>query len=148
MGIETFSYNPLTGRLHHKEDGHLKRRGWFADLTISSDGYRQVRVGRKMMKAHRVAWEIVNGPIEDKLVIDHINGDRADNRISNLRLVDKTRNSHNRHSVVGYMWCESHQSFRVNIRRFGKTKFVGYFKTALDARAAYLNAAREYEVSL
>lgn len=151
MGIETsslFEYLPDTGRLIHKVSGHLKLEGGYADTTINGDGYRQTRVGKKMVKSHRLAWELMNGPIEDGLVIDHINGDRADNRLSNLRLVCRARNSHNRHSVTGYSWCESHKSFRVNIRRFGKIKFVGYFKTALDARAAYLNASREYEVSL
>lgn len=148
MGIEKFNYNPFTGRIHHNEDGHLKRRGDYADKTSNSDGYLQVRVGRKMVKAHRLAWELHNGPIESGMVIDHINGNRTDNRISNLRLVCKARNSHNRHTVTGFCWCESHKAFRVNIKRFGKMKFVGYFKTQLDARAAYLTAAREYEVSL
>lgn len=60
--------------------------------TVGAKGYVHLRIGQSFVYAHRLIWEHVNGPIPAGLSIDHINGDRADNRISNLRLVTHQEN--------------------------------------------------------
>lgn len=62
---------------------------------VCGDGY--VRLGGRggvsaFLYAHRVIWEAVNGPIPDGLEIDHLNGNKADNRARNLEAVTKSQN--------------------------------------------------------
>jgi hypothetical protein len=87
---ELLSYDPLTGVFVWKR-GRAKGQeaGW-----RHGKGYRTIRVDRRSYLAHRLAWLFVTG--EWPTQIDHINGDRADNRIENLREATPTQNMCNR----------------------------------------------------
>lgn len=63
--------------------------------NITMDGYYSVTMGRQQYLIHRVVWEINFGPIAEGLCIDHIDGNRLNNRIENLRLVTKAENARN-----------------------------------------------------
>lgn len=63
---------------------------------LDSDGYYRGMAKRKFYKAHRVVWEMFNGELDEGTIIDHIDGDRANNRISNLRVVDCALSSRSR----------------------------------------------------
>lgn len=68
----------------------LRGRPW----RRRAKGYVQVRGSDgRYYSAHRLIWEAVNGPIPAGLEINHINGDKADNRIANLELVTPSENS-------------------------------------------------------
>lgn len=64
--------------------------------TRSAKGYFSVQLDRKIYKIHRVIWELFNGSIDGELQIDHVNGLKSDNRLSNLRVVANVENSRNR----------------------------------------------------
>lgn len=74
----------------------LEQKGEFVG-GIGTHGYWQISISNKIKLAHRVIWEMFNGPITDlSLAIDHIDGDKLNNKIENLRLVSKSLNSRNR----------------------------------------------------
>lgn len=69
-----------------------------SDLRVGSPdtpGYWRVNINRKGHMVHRIIWELTHGPIPAGHVIDHINGDPADNRIENLRVAAPQENSRN-----------------------------------------------------
>ena len=56
-------------------------------------GYIYLTCNNKRPLAHRIIWEMFNGAIPDGLTIDHINGNKSDNRIENLQLVTQHQNN-------------------------------------------------------
>jgi hypothetical protein len=89
------------GKLFWTDKIYHKSRAGTEAGAILSDGYRGVKYKGKRYPAHRVIWLWNNGawPTGD---VDHINGDRADNRIKNLRDVTRSENIKNqRRELVG-----------------------------------------------
>lgn len=110
----------------------------------SQYGYRVGRLLDKHYAAHRIAWLLHHGEWPSDQ-IDHINGDRADNRIANLRDVTCGENQKNKGSrrdntsgVSGIHWHKPTQKWHVRVGLDGKMKHIGYFgiyEEALAARA-------------
>lgn len=82
--------------------------------------------------------------------VDHINGDKLDNRRANLRLVDIAQNQHNRrpnaHSASGYKgvcWHRNEGRWQVRIQAYGQRICLGYFDDEVEAALAYDAAARQ-----
>ena len=121
-----------------------KRHAGKPAFTCRVKGYLVGAIKRVSVKAHRVAWAIQTGawPAAE---IDHINGVRDDNRISNLRCVEQRENAKNRRlradnrSGINGVHSEG-RLWRANISVGGKLKNLGRFKT-LDAAAAARAAA-------
>lgn len=93
--------------------------------------------------AHRVAWQLYYGRAPEQN-IDHINRDKVDNRLVNLRLCDQTQNqgnypmrSNNKSGVRGVHWSEHHKKWVAQIRQHGKTRRIGGFHDIADAAKAY-----------
>ena len=112
------------------------------------NGYRRICVKAKTYTAGRLAWYFVHGEWPHG-VIDHINGNPDDNRIANLRSVSQKVNTQNKHrarsdSRSQLMGAHPHSgNWVATIHVDGKSKYLGYFKTAEAAHAAYVNAKRE-----
>jgi hypothetical protein len=64
--------------------------------TKRSDGYYQVKLDGRAYRVHRVVWALVYGKDPGDLQIDHVNGDRGDNRPSNLRICSASQNMLNK----------------------------------------------------
>ena len=83
--------------------------------------------------------------------IDHVNGDRSDNRIQNLRLVDaqinnenrRTCNSNNRSGFLGVCWDKQASKWKANITCGGKLKHLGFAATPELAHELYVQAKRQ-----
>ncbi|MCT8534482.1 HNH endonuclease [Glaesserella parasuis] len=146
-------YDPDSGIFHWKTRGNkridTRLAGKVAGVT-GRDGYKVIRIDGIGYYAHRLAWwhffqqEIVGE-------IDHINGQRDDNRISNLRIVSRLHNAqmrHRVHSSSGYMgvtWHKRDKKYQASIKSKGKNIHLGYFKSAEEASNAYQVAKQKID---
>jgi hypothetical protein len=90
---------------------------------------------------HVWAWLYMTGAFPEKpLQIDHINGEKDDNRWENLRLGPAQHNCWNRRSVAGYSWNKKDQKYKARIMVSGRAVSLGSYQTWAEARAAYLTA--------
>jgi hypothetical protein len=118
--------------------------------TLTAKGYLRARIRGKAIMVHRLAWILYHGS-EPSEFIDHINGNRADNRISNLRLATSCENARNSklrcdnlQKAKGVSWHKHTQRFSARITFDGKTMNLGYFDTVDSASAAYSQASLKY----
>lgn len=137
--IQLLSYDPSTGKFVWNV---APRRGIAAGTSAGTprpDGYQKIAIRERGYMAHRLAWFYVHGqwPAHQ---IDHINGVRNDNRISNLREVTHAENLHNMPRARGYTWHKKDRKWQAQIQINGKYVYLGYFATEQEARDAYLKA--------
>lgn len=121
--------------------------------SLNGDGYVLISIDNRKHKAHRLAWLYVSGawPMRQ---IDHINGDRSDNRIFNLRDVTHQANSQNvrlarsSNRSTGLLGSTRHSSgrFQARICVDGKRMTLGLFDTPQMAHEAYVKAKRELHI--
>jgi hypothetical protein len=146
--VELLDYDPGTGEFRWKRSKGRASAGSLAGWRRGSSGYLQIGINRQLYQAHRLAWLVMHGAMPTyPMEIDHINRDKSDNRIANLRVVSRAENTHNsglqRNNTSGYTgvnWHRRHQKYVARIQANGKPKFLGYFATADAAHAAYLAA--------
>ena len=122
--------------------------GELADKTKNSAGYRMLRVFKRPLLAHRVIWAMHHDRWPDGQ-IDHINGNRTDNRIINLRSVDCLQNNRNRKtrsdSSSGHLGVyKSGKKWMAHIKVNYKTIYLGTFERIEDAIAARKRADDKY----
>lgn len=117
--------------------------------SIHKTGYRHITWQGKPQKAHRLIFMLHHGYMPQE--VDHINGDRADNRIENLRAANRSENQCNRGALAnntsGYpnvSWHKKSKAWLVRVMKNGKTKVNIYVKdlelaglVALEARSLY-----------
>lgn len=119
-------------------------------LASPDRGYRVGRFNKQKLYAHRAAWALYYGEWPG-MVIDHINGDKSDNRISNLRVVaqvDNTRNQrrriNNTSGITGVTWDSARRKWIAQISILGSGIRLGRFDDINDAAHARREADRKY----
>jgi hypothetical protein len=151
-----FNYDPTTGVFTRKKKWGSKSVGSVVG-GLSRAGYVQINFNGRTHTAQRLAWLYVHGRWPAG-VIDHINRNRADNRVKNLRDVSSSKNAHNsdarqnsQSNVKGVSLRSLRngrrpkKAWRADIMVNGTRKFLGNFYTVEDAAAARANAEREFE---
>lgn len=141
------AYDRATGSLIWKSTRGRRIAGAVAG-KIELDGYRRIGFSRKLYPAHVLAWLIETGewPASN---IDHANGNRADNRWSNLRLASQSQNIANARlyatNTTGFKGVSKRQNGRYysTIKVNGKSRCLGHFDTPEAAHAAYVIAAEK-----
>jgi len=139
---ELLYYNPETGIFRWKvRRGSRGKIGAIAG-SIDSKGYRRTGISGYVYATHRLVWFYMNGewPLDQ---IDHINGDKMDNRIINLRLVSNLENSKNQRlrstntsGFNGVVWHKAGRKWHTSIWVGGKNIYLGLFSKFDDAVAA------------
>lgn len=121
-----------------------------AFTVIHSAGYRQAGIMGRLYLAHRVAWAMFYGEWP-KGEIDHINGDRSDNRIWNLRQTTRTQNMRNQKKhksntsgFTGVVWNKKTGRWRATITVSGRRIYLGSYEDISEAAAARAQANRKY----
>jgi hypothetical protein len=109
-------------------------------------GYWVIGIAGKLYKAHRLAWLYVYGDLPEYL--DHINRNRTDNRISNLREATKPQNGGNAKvrrdgRLKGAYWHKREKRWASAIGINGKSIWLGQYATEEEAHAAYCKAAKK-----
>lgn len=143
-------YNPENGIFTWKFNrSKLAKIGCIAG-TIDKRGYIVIGVNQKNYKAHRLAWLYVYGEFPPKQ-IDHINHDRTDNRIANLRIVsnqenqkNKTKQINNTSRVTGVGWHKASNKWCARISVNKKYIHLGLFTDINEAIAARKQAELYY----
>lgn len=113
-----------------------------AFVTLHNAGYLKSTIRGKGYLAHRVIWALQTGAWP-KGEIDHINGNRADNRWCNLRVVtrqenmrNQARSSRNKTGVIGIFWVAENKRWRAYISGADGSRILGHFRTKSEAIAA------------
>lgn len=146
---ELFDYDQSTGLLIRRTRRGSRALTGAPAGSIDAHGYRQIQIARRLYKAHRLIWLHVHGEWPNQQ-IDHVNGDRSDNRIGNLREASNQQNCHNTVrtfgvTASGFRGVSRHEPglWRARISVNGRTKHLGLFSTPQQASAAYLAAKSE-----
>lgn len=143
-----FDYEPDTGRLTWRVTLCNRAVAGSVARTKNDSGYFLVRVKGRAYRQHRVAWLIMTGswPADE---IDHVNGDRSDNRWCNLRPATRVQNAQNTarpknatNDRRGVIWHKRAQKWVAQISVDGVTRYIGSYADQNEASRAYENAAK------
>ena len=155
----------LKKKLHYDKDTGIftwtdsklnstKTRGKQAGNANKPNGYRRIAIKldgkNRFFTEHRLAWLYVYGKFPE-LSLDHINHDKLDNRISNLREVTHRENSRNKsinkNNTSGYSGVSFNKKagkYEARVQANGRLMFLGYFEKAEDAFRAVKEAREHY----
>lgn len=145
-------YNPETGVLTWLNDRPIEKgetvsryKNWKKRMagreagTTNVEGYRQFAVNGTTYRTHRAAVAFMMGCCPANIEVDHIDGDRSNNRWSNLRLVDRSENSRNmamssrnNTGIVGVSFDKRRNRYQA----YGCKKYLGSYRSIEDAAIA------------
>ena len=148
--VSLLRYEPDTGLFYwRKSRGRGHKTTNILAGTKHSSGYIYIRHRPKNYTAHRLAWYYITGHWPQDQ-IDHINGDRTDNRFCNLRPATRTQNMRNikrkrtnKSGLKGVSWSKECRKWRACIVAGGQSLHLGLFLSKEDAHAAYWAAAQK-----
>jgi hypothetical protein len=146
---EILSYDPETGRLTRLVTTGTRSRAGQEPGWSNACGYREMKIDGRCYLAHRIVWLYVHGewPAAD---IDHINGDRMDNRLANLRDVSRSVNCQNKKKArsdnsTGFLGVSRlGDEYVAQIFVNGRNIKIGQFETPEFSHQAYLAAKRQH----
>ena len=148
---ELLHYDPETGEFTRKMRAARIPAGSKANSVDTSNGYVKFRVDGKRYFAHRLAWLYMHGRWPNPIV-DHIDGNKTNNRIGNLREATDKANAQNRRAAGKNKVYGTHLGVEPNtgkkkpwtarIFADGKRHYLGCYETEEEAHAVYLAAKR------
>lgn len=137
-------YNEITGDFTWLKKGRGISYGKIAGSVDKGTGYKYIRINGKNWAAHRLAWLYIYG-VWPKNQIDHINQNRLDNRVENLRDVTIRENAHNRvyynnrDNLIGAYFNKCKNKWESSITIDNKKHYIGSYNNKISANEAYLS---------
>ena len=149
---QMFIYDPETGILTNRVTRGKARAGNPVGHFDRNRGYLAATVAKKVCLVHRLIWLYVHGYWPER--IDHIDGDKLNNRLSNLRNCDAAENArnaklskNNTSGILGVRYCTERNKWVATIMVNRKTVHLGRFNRKEEAIAARQAANRKYGFS-
>ena len=143
---ETFSYHK-DGHLLRKESKAFNAKILEKTNHLDSKGYRVTWFNGKVEREHRLIFAMHEGYLPE--IVDHIDRDKSNNKIENLRAATKSQNnvnsrikSNNKSGVKGVYFCKSTNMWRARISFNGKTNEIGRFNDLQRAKEARVEAEK------
>lgn len=147
------SYCVETGELSWRvARSNFIKVGDIAGTTSDTCKYKQVSIDGRRYLVHHLVWLLHYGKLPSK-EIDHINGNRLDNRVENLREVTRSENNQNRDlannssnrtsKYLGVSWNSQKSKYRATITINYKQYHLGHFDTEEEAHGAYILAKKD-----
>lgn len=140
-------YDPLTGAFKWKVNYSMASKNNGVAGTIDYQGYRRIIIWGRGYRAHHIAWLIAKGKWPDEQ-IDHINGEKSDNRIENLREATNTENNRNKglrkdnkSGFKGVSRCGG--KWKAELKHENNRIYLGLYRTPEEAHVAYAEKAKE-----
>ena len=123
-------------------------KGYKGKQAGYDDEYRCVKYKGKKYKTHRIIYMMYHGAIPEGLQIDHLNQNKFDNRIENLRATTHGENQRNRDAFKGWTLRKDTKKWRARIMLDGTNVAIGNFTTECAARLAYLMRKLQWTLKL
>lgn len=149
LARQLFSYDQKSGDLIWRQNVRPRAKAGAVAGFISTDGYRRIGYKGVVYLGHRLVWLYHKGAWPEKF-LDHIDGDRTNNRIENLRNASRTENNRNvpaqKNNTSGFKGVSLMRRDNVWVAQITadrKNYFLGRFPTPEEAYAAYCKAAKE-----
>lgn len=146
---DRFRYDRETGELHRRYRQTRPDIKSTAITGVNCRGYKTVHVMKRTYQVHRIIWLMETGAWPHNQ-IDHIDGNKTNNRMDNLRDVTPRENSQNKlvhrnGKLPGTFYHKRDRLWTARYQVNGIRKSVGYFKTEVEAHRAYVAALQTSE---
>ena len=133
---------------------YYKNKYWriVENTANCNNGYNRITTNKKLIKRHRLiafcflGLENINEVKSGVDLIDHIDHNKLNNCVANLRITNSSGNAQNRKDVKGYYFYKANQKWLAYITINYKPIHLGYYNTEEEAREAYLDGKRKYHL--
>jgi len=120
--------------------------------SLDSKGYVVLKLNNLLYRMHRIIWAYHYSVIPNNLQIDHIDGNKTNNMIENLRLATNSQNKSNnkrarcdsKSNILGVCWSKASRKWQSHIKKNNKKIYLGLFANQEDAIAARKAAELQY----
>ena len=146
---EIYKEYPYDKRYKVSNLGNVKGvKGFVLKYEKSNSGYYRIKILKKNITIHQMVAQTFLGYERDgtnNTVVDHINGNKLDNRLSNLRIISNRDNLQKRGGTSKYVGVHKQRnSWLSNVTLNNVLYYLGSYKTEEEAHIAYIDALNEY----
>ena len=136
--VKSIDYEEISNAVYYKNGLLFWKKNDKPAGTLRKDGYLKVEINKISYSIHRLVWVLFNKEIPENKQIDHINRNRSDNRIENLRLATASSNALNKPCKISNTGVrgvsKDRDYYKVSFTVNGKSIHVGNFKNFEEAK--------------